>query len=90
MINVDKFSQKWERDRARGRWVYALIHAVVIGSMIALLKLVVNMTGIEGPDSLTVQSILYFAIGGFAYGLIRFSMRERFYQAMKGQTHDGS
>jgi hypothetical protein len=90
MINAEKFPKKWERQRARGRWVYALIHAAVIGGMIGLLKLVINLTGMEGPDSLTLQSVLYFAMGGFAYGLIRFSIRERFYQALKGQSHDGS
>lgn len=89
-MNADKFVQKWERQRFGGRWVYAAVHALVIGGMVALLKLVIMLTGMEGPDGLTTRAILFFAIGGFAYGLIRFNMRERFYRAMKGQTHDGS
>lgn len=90
MMNVDKFAQKWERQRARGRWVYAAVHAAVIGGLIAFMKLVIDFTGVEGPDTLTPLTIFYFAIGGFAYGLIRFNIRERFYRAMKGQDNDGS
>ncbi len=84
------FVEKWERQRERGRLVYALIHGLVIGGFIALIYTAFNVLGTEMPDNLTPRTIIFFAIGGFAYGLIRFNIRERFYRSMKGQTNDGS
>lgn len=86
MMDRDKFTAKWERQRAQGRWVYAALHAAVIGCFVWLLSVVVKFT--DMPERLTPQTTLYFVLGGFAYGLIRFNIRERFYNATKGQTHD--
>jgi len=85
-----RFVEKWERQRARGRLVYALIHGAVIGGFIALIYAAFKVLGVEMPENLTSQTIIFFAIGGFAYGLIRFNIRERFYKSMKGQTDDRS
>jgi len=85
-----RFVEKWERQRERGRLVYALIHGAVIGGFMALIYAAFKVFEAEAPENLTPQTILFFAIGGFAYGLIRFNIRERFYRSMKGQTDDGS
>jgi len=82
------FIAKWERQRAKGRWVYGLIHAVIIGGALGLLYLVFHLTDLSGPENLTPKMIAFFALGGFAYGLIRFNIRERFYIAMKGHSDD--
>ena len=83
-----RFIEKWERQRVRGRLVYAVIHAVIIGGFMAMLALGLPLLGFDRPDNLTTQTIAFFAIGGFAYGLIRFNIRERFYRSMKGHEHD--
>ena len=84
----DRFLEKWEKQRETGHLVYAVKHAVVFGGIIALIAFIYNILGYERPKNLTFQTVMLFAIGGFAYGLIRYRLRERFYTAMKGQIDD--
>lgn len=83
-----RFLEKWERQRQRGRVIYAVFHAVFISGIVALIWLVFHLIGREAPENLTPQTVLFFGLGGFAYGLIRFNIRERFYRSMKGQMDD--
>lgn len=83
-----RFVEKWERQRARGRLFYGLIHGAVIGGFVALIFIAYKVLGAEMPENLSPRTILFFVIGGFAYGLIRFNIRERFYRSMKGQADD--
>jgi len=84
----DRFLEKWERQRKAGRAVYAIKHAIIFAGIVALIAFVYHLLGRGRPENLTVQSVMLFAIGGFGYGLIRYSLRERFYTAMKGQIDD--
>lgn len=90
MINQDGFVTKWEKQRARGRIVYAFIHAAVFAGLIGVVGLAFILFGLERPEELKPQTFAFFAIGGFAYGLIRFNIRERFYRSLKGPDDDGS
>lgn len=80
------FIQKWERQRKQGRIRYALIHAVVFAGAIMLIGFAFKLAGQPQPENLSLQTAAYFALGGFAYGLIRFNIRERFYLAIKDQN----
>lgn len=88
----DNFVQKWERQRARGRVIYALLHGAVFAGIILLIVFAFRLFGQAQPENFSLQTAAYFALGGFAYGLIRFNIRERFYLAIKreneGQTND--
>ena len=84
----DRFLEKWERQRKTGRLVYGVKHAVIFSGTVASIAFVYQIIGIERPKNLTFQTVMLFAIGGFAYGLIRYRLRERFYTAMKGQIDD--
>lgn len=90
MINQDGFVAKWERQRARGRIVYAFLHAAVFAGLIGIVGLAFILFELDRPEALTPQTLAYFAIGGFAYGLIRFNIRERFYHSLKGPDNDKS
>ena len=85
-----RFLEKWERQRQRGPVFYAILHAVFISGFLALIGLIYHALGREGPENLSGQTILFFGVGGFAYGLIRYNIRERFYRSMKGKLDDGS
>lgn len=75
------FITKWERHRQLGKIRFAAFHALGFSGLLIALKLLSDLFFPELGDDVTTLTILYFAIGGFAYGLIRFNIRERFYQA---------
>jgi len=78
-----KFIGKWERHRKLGKVRYALFHAAGFAGLLVGLKLLSDLFFPSFSNDVTALTVLYFAIGGFAYGLIRFNIRERFYQAAK-------
>ena len=84
----DGFLEKWENQRKAGRVVYAIKHAILSAGIVALIAFFFHILGRDRPASLTLRTVMLFAVGGFGYGLIRFSLRERFYTAMKGQIDD--
>jgi len=87
-MNSSGFVERWAKQRERGRWSYAAIHALMIGEIAILAAVVVQLTGMERPTYMSPQLIGFLAMGGFAYGLIRFNLRERFYAALIGDEHD--
>ncbi len=82
-MRAEGFVKRWERQRTMGRMRYAALHAVGFPMLLLGLALGVRAITGEAPGGVTPLTVAIFTVGGFAYGLIRFNMRERFYQMAK-------
>ena len=85
-----KFLDRWERHRTMGRLRYALLHAAGFGLFLIALAMGVQLIKGAVPEGVTPMTVAFFIMGGFGYGLIRFNMRERFYQMATQQQQDAS
>ena len=85
MMNLDQLKMKWAEDRKQGRWRYAIKAGVLYwgGFMVITLTLwsIVNQAPSQGfvlnlKD--LIQHMTWFLPGGFVFGLLLWSLNERF------------